>query len=195
MTKTDVGRIYIIKNTINSKIYIGQTTVSVKTRLNQHLNWPTNPHFGYAVNKYGKAAFVIETLEDNLPLGRLNERETHWISFFNSSDDSIGYNKDPGGKSQVYHEKGKRKLGDAVKLAWQRPGYKEKWIEKRKGIKRKPGTGVGNNNGGKEVIDTQTGVTYSNIREASKSVGMTYSGLRAQLSGQNPNRTNLRFKE
>ena len=58
--------IYKVKNLVNGKCYIGQTSKSVAARLSQHwhsanvLNLP-NP-FHKAIRKYGKDAFAIETV-------------------------------------------------------------------------------------------------------------------------------------
>ena len=60
------NNIYKVKNLVNGKCYIGQTSKSVAARLSQHwhsanvLNLP-NP-FHKAIRKYGKEAFAIETV-------------------------------------------------------------------------------------------------------------------------------------
>ena len=93
------GRIYIIKNTINSKVYIGQTKVSLKLRFQNHLSAARNGKdyvIGKAIRKYGEENFYIELLEE-CTIEELNERERYWISYFNSTNNKFGYNISIGG--------------------------------------------------------------------------------------------------
>lgn len=43
------------------------------------------------------------------------------------------------------------------------------------------------------IIDLQTGVFYSSIKEAAESKGIKYQTLASQINGQNTNRTSLRY--
>ena len=96
---TQYGRIYIIRNTVNSKIYVGQTTVSIKLRFQNHLSAARNNKdyvIGKAIRKYGQDKFYVELLEECLK-EELNEREKYWISFFKATDSRYGYNLSIGG--------------------------------------------------------------------------------------------------
>lgn len=96
---TKFGRIYIIRNTVNTKVYVGQTTVSIKLRFQNHLSAARNGKdyiIGKAIRKYGEDKFYIELLEECLE-EELNEREVYWISYFNSTDSKFGYNMSIGG--------------------------------------------------------------------------------------------------
>ena len=96
---TKYGRIYIIRNTINSKVYIGQTKVSLKLRFQNHLSAARNGKdyiIGKAIRKYGEENFYIELLEE-CTIEELNEREKYWISYFNSTNNKFGYNMSIGG--------------------------------------------------------------------------------------------------
>ena len=93
------GRIYIIRNTINSKVYIGQTKVSLKLRFQNHLSAARNGKdyvIGKAIRKYGEENFYIELLEE-CTIEELNEREKYWISYFNATNSKFGYNMSIGG--------------------------------------------------------------------------------------------------
>lgn len=64
------GRVYIIKNTINEKVYIGETTTKIKKRLAQHIEQSFyekstcyNCRLHTAIRELGKTAFYIEELE------------------------------------------------------------------------------------------------------------------------------------
>lgn len=60
--------VYVIRNTVNGKCYVGGTTVSLRRRLSHHRsslrrNQHPNGHLQAAWNKYGESAFVPEVLE------------------------------------------------------------------------------------------------------------------------------------
>ena len=96
---TEFGRIYIIKNKINNKVYVGQTKVSIKLRFQNHLSAARcgkDYIIGKAIRKYGEENFYIELLEECLA-SELNEREMYWIAFYNSTDNKCGYNMSLGG--------------------------------------------------------------------------------------------------
>ena len=93
------GRIYIIRNTINNKVYIGQTKVSLKLRFQNHLSAARKGKdyiIGKAIRKYGEENFYIELLEE-CTIEELNEREKYWIFYFNSTNNKFGYNVSIGG--------------------------------------------------------------------------------------------------
>lgn len=98
---TKYGRIYLIRNTINDKVYVGQTTVSIKLRFQNHLSAARRGLdyiVGKAIRKYGEQNFHIELLEECL-VEELNEREKYWISYFKSIDNRFGYNISIGGNA------------------------------------------------------------------------------------------------
>lgn len=53
---TRYGRIYIIKNTVNDKVYVGQTKVSLKLRFQNHLSAARNGK-DYIIGK-AKISFI-----------------------------------------------------------------------------------------------------------------------------------------
>ena len=96
---TEFGRIYIIKNKINNKVYVGQTKVSIKLRFQNHLSAARCGRdyiIGKAIRKYGEENFYVELLEECLA-SELNEREMYWITFYNATDNKFGYNMSLGG--------------------------------------------------------------------------------------------------
>lgn len=98
---TKYGRIYIIRNTVNPEVYIGQTTVSIRLRFQNHLSAARRGKdyvIGKAIRKYGEDKFYVELLEECL-VEELNERERYWIALFKSNKAGIGYNMSPGGNA------------------------------------------------------------------------------------------------
>lgn len=98
------GSIYIIKNTVNDKVYIGQTTMTVHERFMTHMKPSTakikrNYKLYNAVLKYGRDKFYVETLEENIPLSKLNETEIRYITKYDSYND--GYNSSKGGDGRI----------------------------------------------------------------------------------------------
>ena len=96
---TKYGRIYIIRNTVNNKVYVGQTHVSIKLRFQNHLSAARRGIdyvIGKAIRKYGEDKFYVELLEECL-IEELNEREKYWITFFKTTDNRFGYNMSIGG--------------------------------------------------------------------------------------------------
>lgn len=92
------GFIYIIRNTVNQKVYIGQTKVSVNQRWKEHLRHAPygDQLINRAMNKYGTDKFWIETLEV-CNLNVIDEREKYYIALYDSTDKSKGYNVSIGG--------------------------------------------------------------------------------------------------
>ncbi len=98
------GLIYIIRNTENYKVYIGQTTLSLQDRWKQHKKPSTakrrkNYKLYNAINYYGINKFYCELIEDNIDIDLLNEKEIFYIAFYNSYYD--GYNSTKGGDGRI----------------------------------------------------------------------------------------------
>lgn len=93
-----MGKIYIIKNDINTRVYIGQTKRTLDRRFNEHIR-QNDMVISKAIAKYGYQHFHIELIEE-CEDSRLNEREIYWISQYNSYHD--GYNSTLGGNSYTY---------------------------------------------------------------------------------------------
>ena len=96
-----MGYIYVRKNKINGKQYVGQTKRSVEDRYAEHiqeaLNTNKNLHLYNSIRKYGIENFQFEVLEECLK-SELNNKEKYYISLFNSTDPKKGYNLTTGGQ-------------------------------------------------------------------------------------------------
>jgi group I intron endonuclease len=94
----DEPGIYMIKNIVNNKVYIGSSK-SIRKRLKGHIakfhfGNHSNKHLISSINKYGPDAFwviVLEFCSEN----ELQEREQFYIDYYKSYDRSIGYNHNP----------------------------------------------------------------------------------------------------
>ena len=94
--------IYKITNIKNSKIYIGQTSLTPEQRLIAHisnaLDNNVNTKLARAIRKYGKDSFITEQIDIALTQDIANKKEIHWIKKYNSTDRNIGYNMTIGGE-------------------------------------------------------------------------------------------------
>ena len=97
----DTGTIYKITNTINGKIYVGQTTKTIEQRFIKHKGQiKDGSALHNAMLKYGVENFVIESIETNINKKDLNSREIYWIQKLHScylDYPNVGYNKLRGG--------------------------------------------------------------------------------------------------
>lgn len=84
-------QIYKTVNRVNGKIYIGKN----KTNNPKYLG--SGIVLSQSIKKYGRDSFYKEIIEECDTFDILNERETYWIKFYNSTDPSIGYNRTYGG--------------------------------------------------------------------------------------------------
>lgn len=96
-----MGIIYIIKNTINEKVYIGQTSRTLEIRWKEYLrHYKRGDQAIYAaMRKYGIENFFVEKIEE-CEEDRLDEREIYWIQKYNSFNN--GYNSTLGGRFEGF---------------------------------------------------------------------------------------------
>ena len=108
----ETGYIYIIRNKKNDKVYIGQTTLTPEKRFLMHtknstLRQKSNIELYKAISSIGKDNFYVETLESNVPLNELDDREMYYIEKFDSCGN--GYNSTMGGKGGFSFSKTEQK--------------------------------------------------------------------------------------
>lgn len=96
--------IYKITNTINGKLYIGQTSASIEERWKEHIknarreNIQNRPLYK-AINKYGLDNFKIDIIEE-IPNEDIVSREKYWIEYYGTF--KHGYNATIGGDGVPY---------------------------------------------------------------------------------------------
>ena len=96
--------IYIIKNKINGKQYVGKT-IDFSRRMSEHKSESFNPNrqgYNYpihaAIRKYGVENFIYEVLEDNIGIELLDDREKYYINKLDTMNKLKGYNICDGGQ-------------------------------------------------------------------------------------------------
>ena len=123
--------IYVIKNIINGKVYVGKSKNCYK-RLHQHLtdikienrNYNENIHLLNSFKKYGEdkfECFILEKFNENLENLEqiLSERELYWIIELDSLNREKGYNLryDSNGKC-ICSQETKEKISKRLKKEW-----------------------------------------------------------------------------
>ena len=109
--------IYKITNDVNSKLYIGQTTQSLNSRIQSHRNSfvsGVDTHLYRAMRKYGWDKFHFEVIAEVSNQETLDELEAYYISKYDTIQN--GYNMAPGGSINVmYSEVVKSKHDDKMR--------------------------------------------------------------------------------
>jgi group I intron endonuclease len=90
--------IFLTTNTLNGKIYVGQSAYDNPKYLG------SGKIFKLALNKYGSENFKKTIIEYCDSPEMLDEREIYWIKKLNSRNPDIGYNILKGGKGNAYIE-------------------------------------------------------------------------------------------
>lgn len=89
--------IYKIVNSVNNKVYIGQTIRPVEQRFKRHItdaiNGVIDTHLSRAIRKYGKDNFNFEIIDTAATQEELTLKEKLWIDFFKEKDNCGVYNE------------------------------------------------------------------------------------------------------
>lgn len=89
------GEVYLIKNKVNGKSYVGITTRDVSQRFSEHCK--ANSLIGRAIRKYGEDQFNLMTIDYAKTKEELYQKEMDWIKRYNSFG-KAGYNLTNGGE-------------------------------------------------------------------------------------------------
>lgn len=159
--------IYKITNTVNGKIYIGQTVQkNPKMRWYSHLDYARKgikAHLYDSMRKYGVEKFNWEILQEASNINELNVLENYWENFYRNQGAEL-YNNRQTGNNKLHSEESKQKMAEAQKAAHARRraegkdgGWKRKDGGAMKG-KAHPNKGKSNSNKGKK-----SGLTWEEI--------------------------------
>lgn len=110
--------IYLVRNKINDKVYIGKTTKSLDERKQVHLydaNEGSQLHFHNALRKHGLISFDWQSIDQAETEQELNEKEKYWIQFYKSFDPVFGYNLTLGGEGGPKTFETRQKMREAHK--------------------------------------------------------------------------------
>lgn len=152
--------IYIIKNTISAKFYIGSTN-NIKKRWLDHKrelkkNKHHSPRLQNAWNKYGEESFTFEVVEEVQNVLLLEEIEQHYLDVLKPYDENVGYNismfAQASMRGRKHSETTKQKISDVWKKKYEE-GFLHSWLgrchsqeSKNKMSKTKKEMFIGENN-------------------------------------------------
>lgn len=109
-------RIYIISNSVNEKMYVGQTKRTIAERWRGHVNDANRGYtslFSNAIRAHGETSFtpqevlIVETKQE------ADDAERRWIFLSMSYDRRFGYNCTFGGEGSVPTDDTRIKMSEA----------------------------------------------------------------------------------
>ena len=90
--------VYMHKNQVNNKVYIGVTKQNPEKRFQKGIGYKySNKAFWEDIEKYGWDKFSHIILETGLSKETVSDREEYYIRLYNSTDSQFGYNVIGGG--------------------------------------------------------------------------------------------------
>ena len=179
--------IYIHKNKINNKIYVGQTK-NIKER------WKPSAYdncskFYNAIQKYGWENFEHIILEEGLTLEEANLKETYYIRQYNSVEE--GYNLNYGGNNKnIIAEETKQKLSEISLSLWNNQEYRQKQQEARlqswqdNEDRKQKASKVMRATFSKKIYCITTNEYFDAMRDAELKYGIHHSGISACCQGK-----------
>ena len=186
MNKTYI--IYLHRNKINGKCYVGQTSVDPLERwgINGY-GYHNQQYFYRAIQKYGWDNFEHIILESNLTVEDVNERERYWGEYYDALVPN-GYSLYLGDTLQS--EKSGIKKSNALKEKWHTDTnyaehmskvQKEKWKNWSPEVQEKI---LKNTNPRKRVRCIETNIIYTSMREAGRQTGINASHIAEVCRGE-----------
>lgn len=137
MKEERIGYIYLLRNLINGKGYVGQHRgVSVENRWRAHIKAAGKRGCGLyvhrAIRRYGVESFSAEVIW-SCDVDALNEKEAYYIKKYNTfADDKSGYNLTRGGASPKHSKQTKKKISEARLREWATPEHKARLVAKHR---------------------------------------------------------------
>jgi group I intron endonuclease len=166
--------IYKITNDINDRIYIGQTTLSLKERIynyrKEYKHDKRHRPILDAMRKYGIEHFNFKIVGDNISsMEELDEKEKFYIKKYKSLCSENGYNIELGGNGRGKHsEETKRKISEA-----QKGKLNHMWSKTGK-----------QNSTSHPIIELTTDKTYESANLASKDLNLNPSHVCSVARGE-----------
>lgn len=180
--------IYIHKNKINGKIYVGQTCQKPEHRWNNGEGYKGSPHFYSAIKKYGWDNFEHIILEKNLTLEQANKKEEYYIKILKTQNNKYGYNDRAGGSNSKLSEEQKKKISEKHKGIKQSQETINKRVNKNKGKKRTEQQKINiSQSRCKKVICKNDNKIFNSIQEASAYYNCSKGNICSVCKGKRKN--------
>ncbi|MBO5704523.1 MAG: GIY-YIG nuclease family protein [Alphaproteobacteria bacterium] len=187
--------IYKITNKINRKVYIGQTTCSLRARWWQHCRKKAYcPFIHNAIEKYGRENFTVEQIDVACSRDELDQKEQYWIKFYDSMNPKNGYNLTSGGETRKLLSIAVRKKMSIRMKGEKNPMFgthhseehKRKISEALKGRKKPIGFGLRGSKHpqARKVICIDTGEIFDYIRLAAIAKNLNHRNISSVCNGR-----------
>ena len=187
--------IYVHRNKINGKRYIGITNNIHKRWYGKGKHYDGCPHFWAAINKYGWDSFTHTIILSGLTLEEANYFEREYIAKYKTQDKRFGYNITSGGNfaptmtGKHHSEATKEKMRESAK---------GRVISKEQRLKQSiamTGKLIGiNNPKRKPVRCINTGEVFVTQREAAQIKGVSQSKISLCCQGKRTHTHGLRWE-
>lgn len=202
--------IYKYTNSIDGKVYIGQTSRTIEDRAGKSgYRYRGCSRFYNAILEYGWDAFIPEVIATAETASEADSLEVYYISLYKSADPEFGYNTSVGGGIMVgpanpmygkkHSEETKQKQRER-KLGENNPMYGSTWTEtqreksgprgmhlnfseEQREAMRQRMRHVGKTVGLRPVICIEDNTYYNSITEAAEAYGVSTSTLCGHIRG------------
>lgn len=129
--------VYIHKNKINNKKYIGITSTNVKRRWKNGYGYSERLPIGKAIRKYGWDNFEHEIIMENLHKEDAKKLEIDLIAKFNTQDRKYGYNLTAGGEGITgwkHSDETRKKISEkaSLRIGDKNSNYGNYWDEDKR---------------------------------------------------------------
>jgi group I intron endonuclease len=109
--------VYVVRNRVNGKVYVGKTQLTLTRRWSVHVSNASrgvNTYFYAALRKYGASCFDVSLVSSHADTPKqLNEQERYFIAKYRASEREFGYNLTQGGEGMIPNETTRKKMSDA----------------------------------------------------------------------------------
>lgn len=170
--------VYMHKNKMNSKVYIGITCQKTTYRWGAGSGYKQQPKFYRAICKYGWENFEHIILFDNLDFEKAKQKEIEMIKKYNAFTKKYGYNATKGGDGSngvPCSDEKKKKISRANKGHKFTDEAKKKISESLKGRKA---------HNSLKVLCLETGIIYDSMHAAEKETGAKYKNISKVCKGE-----------
>lgn len=115
-----MASIYVIRNTVNDKRYIGQTWETLAERWGRHVSKARRGdtscrHLYAAIRKYGVESFEITLAAETWSQEQLDQLEKLFILAWHANDRKLGYNLKSGGSAGRHSDETRKRMSQTRK--------------------------------------------------------------------------------
>lgn len=190
--------IYLHRNKINGKCYVGQTNQSLNNRFGKNgIKYATQPYFYEDIKKYGWNNFEHISLEEVASKEEADKKEVYWGLYYHALYPE-GYCLKLGNKENKINTKEFSKIRSAAsKENWKNKEYREKISEIRKKewenfsqknkdkcLSNLDRTGKGGLAQSKKVLCVETNIIYASTREAERKTNICHNNISQVCNGK-----------